>query len=357
MRVMIKNKIVDKDLSNIFETDFINWDEFRNKTILITGATGGIGSMLVRSFLFANEQSNLNIKVVGLVRDTKRAKIFFDYLSKNKNFTIVKNDITEKIKYHGKVDYIIHCANNTSSRSFVETPVETMEVAFCGTKNILEFAETKKVKSMVFLSSMEVYGFIEGSEKTQSEDDLGYLELLNVRNSYPIGKRAAETLCYSFFKEKNVPVKIARLAQTVGANVDYNDSRVYALFARSIVEKKDIVLNTKGNTIRSYCYITDVISGFLLLLQKGKNGEVYNIANEEATSSIRGIAERLVNKYPNSKLVFNINNTGIFPKETVWALKTDKIKALGWKPYVSLDDAYARLINAFSELKDKENER
>lgn len=361
MRVMIKNKIVNKDLSNIFETDFINWDEFRNKTILITGATGGIGSMLVRSFLFANEQSNLNIKVIGLVRDPKRAKIFFDYLSKNKNFKLVKNDITEKIKYNGKVDYIVHCANNTSSRSFVEKPVETIEVAFCGTKNILEFAEIKKVKSIVFLSSMEVYGFIEGSEKTQNEDDLGYLELLNVRNSYPIGKRAAETLCHSFFKEKNVPVKIARLAQTFGANIDYNDSRVYAQFARSIVEKKDVVLKTTGNSIRSYCYITDVITGIILLLQKGENGEAYNIANEEATSSIRVIAEMLVNKYPNSKLVFNINDTGIFPQETVWALKANKIKALGWKPCISKEKMYDRIINSFykqlNAINNKSNEK
>lgn len=347
MPVMIKNDIVDKDLSDIYQSDFINWEEFRNKTVLISGVTGGIGSMAVRSFLFANEKAGLNIEVIGLVRNIKKAKIFFEDLTENKNFKLVKNDITEKINYNGKVDYIIHCANNTSSRSFVEMPVETMEVAFCGTKNILEFAENKKVKSLVFLSSMEIYGFIEGKDKTQSENDLGSLELLNVRNSYPIGKRAAETLCCSFFKEKTVPVKIARLAQTVGANVDYNDSRVYAYFARNIVEKKDIVLNTTGNTIRSYCYITDVITGILLLLQKGENGEAYNIANEEATSSIKNIAKMLVNKYPDSKLVFNINDTGIFPKETVWALKTDKIKALGWKPYVSQEKMYANLINSF----------
>lgn len=353
MRVMVKNNITEKDLSNIYETNFINWNEFQGKTILITGATGGIGSMLVRSLLFVNKRENFHIKVIGLVRDIQRAKIFFSDLVKDKNFKLVKNDITKKIKYSQKVDYIIHCANNTSSRSFVEMPVETMEVAFCGTKNVLEFAENKKVKSLVFLSSMEIYGFIEGADKTQSENDLGSLELLNVRNSYPIGKRAAETLCHSFYKEKNVPVKIARLAQTVGANFDYNDSRVYAYFARNIVEKKDIVLNTTGNTIRSYCYITDVITGIILLLQKGENGEAYNIANEEATSSIKNIAQMLVNKYPDSKLVFNINDTGIFPKETVWALKTDKIQAFGWKSYVNTENMYSRLINSFYKQPKK----
>lgn len=357
MQVMIKNDIVDKDLSDIYQADFINWGEFRNKTVLITGVTGGIGSMAVRSFLFANEKAGLDIEVIGLVRNIKKAKIFFEDLTENKNFKLVKNDITEKIKYNGKVDYIIHCANNTSSRSFVEMPVETMEVAFCGTKNVLEFAENKKVKSLVFLSSMEIYGFIEGADKTQSENDLGSLELLNVRNSYPIGKRAAETLCCSFFKEKNVPVKIARLAQTIGANVDYNDSRVYAYFARNIVEKKDIVLNTTGNTILSYCYITDVITGIILLLQKGVNGEAYNIANEEATSSIKNIAQMLVNKYPDSKLVFNINDTGIFPKETVWALKTDKIQAFGWKSYVSKEKMYDNLINSFYKQFDAANNK
>jgi len=352
MRTMIKNAIVNKDLAQIYETDFINWNEFKNKTIFITGATGGIGSLLIRSLLFADEKCNLNLRVIGLVRNVQKAKNFFDNLTKNKHFKLVIGDVTKEIKCNKKIDYIIHCANNTSSRSFVEKPVETMEVAFCGTKNVLDFAKNKNVKSFVFLSSMEVYGFIDDENKKLSEKDLGSLELLNVRNSYPMGKRAAETLCLSYFNEKKVPVKIARLAQTVGANVNYDDSRVYAQFARSIVEKKDIVLNTTGNTIRSYCYITDVVTGILLLLQKGQNGESYNIANEQATSRIKDIAEMLVNKYPNSELVFNIGDTSIFPKETVWALNTEKIKALGWKADVSLEKMFTNLINSFYRQKD-----
>lgn len=354
MQVMIKNTIVNKDLIQIFETEFINWNDFKSKTILITGATGSIGSLLIRSLLFADKKSKLNLKVIGLVRNMQRAKIFFDDLVKNKHFKLVLNDVTKKIKYNDKVDYIIHCANNTSSRSFVETPVETMEIAFCGTKNVLEFAKIKKVKSIVYLSSMEIYGHIKNTEPSQKESDLGHLELLNVRNSYPVSKRAAETLCYSYYKEKNVPVKIARLAQTIGANIDYNDSRVYAQFARSIVEKKDIILNTTGNTIRSYCYITDVITGIFLLLQRGKNGTAYNIANEDAIFKIRDIAEMLTNKYPNSKLVFDIVDTNIFPKETVWALNTERIKSMGWKPAISLEKMFTNLINSFYRQKYKD---
>lgn len=118
---------------------------------------------------------------------------------------------------------------------------------------------------------MEVYGFIKSADKLQSEEYLGSLELLNVRKSYPMGKRATETLCYCFFKEKNIPVKIVHLAQTIGTNIDYDVLVVYAHFARSIVEKRDIILSAYGNTRKSYCYITNTIIAILLLLQKIMN--------------------------------------------------------------------------------------
>lgn len=350
---LVNNSIVNKDVRDVLDNRAIDWNYFKNSTVYITGATGGIGSFLVSCFAKADEEKNLNIKILAGVRNKEKAKTLFKGILKHSTLKLVINDITEDIKYRGKVDFIIHCANNTSSRSFVEKPIETMNIAIDGTKKVLEFAKQKAVKSMVYLSSMEVYGEI--TENTPLKEDMvGKVELMNARSSYPIGKRTAETICFLNAKELGTPVKIARLAQIIGANVDYNDSRVYAQFARSIVEKKDIVLNTTGETIRSYCYITDAVTGILTLLQKGENGEAYNIANKEATVKIRDIAEKLCNKHPNTNLVFDIKETTAFFKETIWALDTTKIESLGWQATTSIDQMYARLIESFyKQLNNK----
>ncbi len=347
MAIMVKNKITNLDIKNVYLNSNIDWEKFRNKVIYITGSTGVIGSFVIRCLLYANKQADLNIKVIAAVRDIVAAAEFFkNEKVDRKTFKLFKSDVINEIKYKGKVDFIIHAASNTSSSSFVEKPVETFNIAVKGTENILNFAKKKSAESIVYLSSMEVYGNI-NEPKLLKESELGTLDLNEARSSYPMGKRAAENLCYSYAKEYEVPVKVVRLAQVIGSNVAYDDSRVYAQFARSIVENRDIVLNTTAETTRSYCYITDVVTGILTVLTKGLNGECYNIANEESSYKICDIAKSLCEKYQSSKLIFNIKESSQYYKETHWVLDNTKLKSLGWKAEIKLKNAYGKLINSF----------
>ena len=159
--------------------------------------------------------------------------------------------------YSDSVDYIIHGASATSSKYFVSNPVETIYTALDGTSNILKFATEKKINGMVYLSSLEVYGTPEKDADLITENDYGYIEPLSVRSSYSEGKRMVECLCASYAHEYSVPVKIARLSQTFGPGVAYEDGRVFAEFARCALEQRDIVLHTQGHTVRSYCYTKD----------------------------------------------------------------------------------------------------
>ena len=331
------------DTKAIVDSEFIDWEKFQNTTILITGATGFIGTQIVLSLAKASMEYNLNTKIILLVRSKEKAKnIFYEQL-KFANIKLLQQDINKKIKYHENVDYIIHTASNTSSKSFVDTPVETISTTIDGTKNILEFAKEKKVKSIVFLSSMEVYGEI-NSETPLKEDDLGKLELQNERNSYPQAKRLAENLCYSYFKEYNIPVKTARLCQIIGANIPYNDSRVFAQFARNVIEKKDIVLFTDGSTTRNYCYITDCVTAIFTILQKGKSGESYNVANQEAICSIKEIAENLL-RNTDLKIKYETLKSNIYPSNCKLFLSTDKLRTLGWQAQVSLEEMLSKLVD------------
>ena len=150
-----RTKAEELDTKAIVNSEFINWDFFKNSVILITGGTGLIGSHIIKSILYANETYETNIKIIALVRNKKKAESIFNC---PKELKLIVQNIEEPVKYRGKVDYIIHAASNTSSESFVKYPVETLDTILHGTKNILEFARKKKVKSLVYISSMEVYG-------------------------------------------------------------------------------------------------------------------------------------------------------------------------------------------------------
>ena len=345
---MIKNIITDLDIETVYINSPINWERFKDKIFYITGSTGVIGSFIIRCLLYANKQSNLNLKVIAAVRNIDTAINFFNQKEVQlEALELYKSDVINELDYSGKVDYIIHAASNTSSASFVEKPVETFNVAVKGTENILNFAKEKSVESIVYLSSMEAYGNIL-EPRYLKETDLGDLDITKVRSSYPMGKRAAEVLCYSYAQEYEVPIKVVRLAQVIGSNVPYNDTRVYAQFARSIIEKRDIVLNTKAEAIRSNCYITDAVTGILTVLINGENGECYNLANDYY-SSISEIAQKLSLKFSSTNVVFNLNEQNKYPPDTHWILDTSKLKSLGWNAMINLEEMYNRLIKSFKE--------
>lgn len=343
-----KNKIEQLDTREIIESKYINWEFFQNKTVLVTGATGLIGTQIVKALLYANEELRTNINIIALARNKNKVNTIFGNTQCDK-IKFIYQDIEKRLNYSRKVDYIIHTANSTSSASFVNKPVETISSIVQGTKNILDFARKVKAKSIVYLSSMEVYGEIPVSrQEPLTENEYGYVDILKPRSSYQEGKRTAECLCSAYAHEYGVPVKIARLAQTIGAGVDYNDNRVFAQFARNIVEQQDIVLKTKGETIRSYCYITDAVTAILSMLEKGNNGESYNVANPETTCSIMDMAKMLCEKYPSSKLVVNVDDRN-FPSTTKYYLSTTKYhNKSGWNAIVDLKEAYSRLISSFT---------
>ena len=199
---------------------------------------------------------------------------------------------------------------------------------------------------MVYVSSIEYYGQ-NSNDKIITEDFLGYLDMSSTRSAYPMGKRAAEYLCFSFAKEYGVPVKIARLTQTFGVGVSKEDNRVFAQFARSIINKDNIVMHTKGESAKPYCYTIDCVSALLFILMKGKIGEPYNVANQSTYISIRKLAEFLRDNFcPTVKVIVEEHPELGYAPVTKLHLSTDKLMRLGWKPQVNLKDMFKRLINS-----------
>lgn len=329
--------VLDEDIDNIIK-DF-DFSCFKNKSVLITGATGLIGKLCVKSLVKASQ----NTKIYALIRNKEKAlKIF----GQNSGIEFVVQDINDEIKLNEKIDYIIHGASATSSAYFVQNPVETIQTAINGTTNILEFACKNKCESMVYLSSLEVYG--SDCDENTTENSYGYIDILNPRSSYSESKRLVETLCISYGSEYNVPVKIARLSQTFGAGVEITDNRVFAQFCKSVINKENIVLHTIGDTKRNYCYTTDSIRGIFTILTKGKNLNAYNVANKNTYISIADMAKSLENE--NTKVVFEIDdkNRGYNPTVKI-CLNSSKLEELGWNAKVDLAQMFERTIKSLKE--------
>ncbi|MCR5272437.1 MAG: NAD-dependent epimerase/dehydratase family protein [Lachnospiraceae bacterium] len=349
------NKTVQSDINEVLNEYGINWQEFKGKTWAITGATGLIGRLLVATLVAANKEYKLDMKVAAFVRNESKANAMFDEFIRDKEesgLEIVVQDITEPVSGDvPQADYIIHTASVTASKQMVEQPVETILTAIEGTKNVLEYAARKATTKVVYLSSMEVYGSVEGKTESVKEEDLGYIEVLNVRSGYPEGKRLCECLCASYAKEKGVHVKIVRLSATFGAGIDDNENRVFAQFARSTLKGEDIVLHTTGEKANCYCYTTDAIAGIIAVLLSGEDAQAYNICNMDTFCSIKEMAEVFASetKYGKTGVVIDIpedvSKLGYAPA-SVLKLNSEKAMSLGWTPKVDMKEMSRRLMES-----------
>lgn len=343
------DRCLQEDLELIVKSN-IPINSIANSTILITGATGLVGTQLVRVLACYNRIKKTNIKILALVRNEEKARSIYGELLDRANIMLVNADITEKIKIDDKIDYIFHCASITTSKIMILQPVETILIAVEGTKNLLELAREKNVKSFVYVSSMEVYGSFESINKPVTESELGYINPLKVRSNYPESKRLCENMCVAYLSEYGVPVKIARLAQTFGAGVLAGENRVFAQFARCVIKNENIVLHTLGKSEGNYCYLRDTIKALIILLIKGKDGEAYNISNEAAHITIIDMAKMVSQRIAKGKIevLFDIPESNVFgyAADTKLKLDSSKMQNLGWKPEVGLEEAYIRLINS-----------
>ncbi|MBP5437476.1 MAG: NAD(P)-dependent oxidoreductase [Treponema sp.] len=347
---MVKSNILNEDFANIASRyDFL---ALKNKSVFVTGSTGLLGSQLVLFMDYLNQTKNFGINIYALCRSEEKAKkVFADSFLR---IHCVFGDVLNLPSISDSIDYVVHGASITASKEFINHAVETIDVAVNGTLNLLRFANEKKVKSFVYLSSMEAFGVTDGKGQVR-EEDLGYIDISSPRSSYMESKRMCENLCACFASEYGLDVKSIRLAQVFGVGIDYNDTRVAAYFARSVIEGTDIVLKTEGKTKRPILYSSDAISAILTVLLKGVKGNVYTAANPETLMSIRETAEIIIERIACNAIRLTFDIKEVPPEYSPnlnlnLNLNVDKLVALGWKPDIGLLEAYERLIAGMKEI-------
>lgn len=342
-----ENQFVVEDLKNVAADKVISWDKLNNKSVLVTGATGLIGSLLVKALLYSADNNGADITIGAFIRNKDKAdKVLGNLKKDHPNLVYEIGDLSDGLNLSRRYDYIIHAASATGSKDFIEKPVETILTTIESTKNFLKYAKENTIDSMVYISSMEVYGEI--PHETVKEEDFGLLNWMNLRSSYPQSKRLAETLCLSYCSEYGVPVKIVRPTLTFGPGVSKEDNRVFAQFARAVINKTDITLLTKGGTKRDYLYTADAVKGILTILLSGKNGEAYNLSNQDSYCTILEMAQMccgLANNEISVKFDLDPEKSKCYPKEQKIQLNNSKYQALNNSSKTSIKDIYIKLIS------------
>lgn len=349
----MKNEIDETIASDFGAISPELFKKLNGKRILVTGATGLVGSSLIRYLLLANMRYDLKIHPIAAVRSEEKARaIFLPYTAGGDVETVVCDfaDVHE-LSVPGPIDYVVHAAAITTSRLMVTRPVEVIQTSVDGTQVMLNLAHRKQAR-FLYISSMEVYGTMDTSVAT-TEDMLGTIGISSVRSGYPESKRLCELMCRSYLAEYGTDIVIARLAQTFGAGVMPGDNRVFMQFARSAMSREDIVLKTEGLSEGNYVYISDAIAALLTLLTNGKSGEAYNVCNEETHTTIREMAHLVsdVVSRGKSKVIIAVEDRGTsgYAQDAHLTLSSKKLQELGWKPVVDLAESYRRLTRYMSE--------
>ena len=314
-------------------------DKLRKAKILITGANGLIASSLAEMLYMISEKENLDVELYLLCRSEERGKARFKNLL-GKNVHLLVQDVAEPLFTDVCFNFIVHAASSAHPDAFNTVPVDVMKANLFGTYNLLEYARKHKGCRFMFVSSSEIYGENFDGIELFHEDTLGKIDPAKFRSCYPESKRASETMCACYTKQYGTETVMVRPAYIFGKSVIDSNKRADVYFLRQALNKNDIVMYSKGEQVRSYCYVDDCVAGLLYVLLKGAGGEVYNIGNPDGTISMHDYAQKIADM-GGVKLIYNPDTKPIgktFLQTTKLILAVDKLESLGWKAQYSIDE-------------------
>ncbi len=318
------------------------WDELAGKSILVTGATGMIGSLLTDVLIDKSE--SYGFSVIAMARNENRLNKLFGRRSKGKNIKLMSHDVT--IPFDLDYDYAFHCASNTHPMQYSADPVGTITTNVIGLQNVLE--NIKKNGRLVCISSVEIYGANRGDNDVFDEQYCGYIDPNTMRSGYNESKRLCESLCQAYKTQFGLDFVTARLSRTYGPSLRIDDTKAISQMIMNACKGEDIVLKSKGNQRFSYCYSADAVNALLFLLFNGKSGEAYNVSSNESNISLKELAE----------YICSISGTGIryeipsssekkgYSTAVRALLDTTKIKQIGWESHYTLHDGLKRTISS-----------
>lgn len=321
-----------------------------NKKILITGATGTIGSFVADALIRLNQKQRTNTRLLLAGRSIEKLQTQFGGYD---NVSFLSYNLVAPIKFNEAVDYVIHIAGNAYPAAFNGDPVGTIVGNIESTHRLLEYTRTHEGKRFLYVSSGEVYGQGDLSLEAFDETYAGYIDILSTRSCYPLSKRMTENLCVSYWKQYGLECIIVRPCHTYGPIMTTSDNRAHAQFFHSALNGENIIMKSAGTQMRSYNYVADCVSGLLSVLVKGKAGEAYNLANPQIKLTIAELAKKIA-FHERCKVMFeNPTETDIRNQSPILrqVLATEKIEKLGWNPAFNVDEGIQHTLDILKTIQ------
>lgn len=331
------------------------WERLSGRQVLVTGASGFLGSYFVRTLLSLHRLGKVSmpLRVLAMVRDTDRAAARFDDLLQEPGFQLMQWDLKSiAVPDIRRSEYVIHAASQASPRFYGIDPVGTILPNAVGTAALLEaLRQENKAEGLLFVSSSEVYGTVV-DDVSLTETHYGVVDPTAVRACYAESKRLGEALCVAWHQQYGIPTYIVRPFHTYGPGLLPEDGRVFSDFAFNVIRGQNIVMKGDGSARRAFCYVSDAVAGFFSVLLKGTPGLPYNVANPAAELSVLELAELLVGLYPGKGLVIERRNasdgTNYVPSTYVRLIPdVARLVSLGWCPSIAPGDGFRRMIEAY----------
>jgi UDP-glucuronate decarboxylase len=355
---MDKKEIINEDIKEIAEEIKDISYKLEGETILLAGGAGHLGKYLVSTFDYLNKNSlNAPCKVIVLDNFITGLK---ENVSENENIKIIQHDISKEFKAEEKIDYIIHAASLASPKFYNQFRLETINVGFLGTKNLLDLAKEKNVKSFLFFSSSEVYGDPAPEFIPTQEDYRGNVSCNGPRSCYDEPKRIGETLCVNYSDIYNIPIKIVRPFNVYGPGMRLDDGRVIPNLVSSAIQGKKIPIYGNGSQTRTFCYIADATAGWFKVLLSSENERIFNIGNDEPEIKMKLLADIILGLVGNKEasIEYKEDSMGVYGNKSDPNRRcpdlTRSRSLLNYNPKTSLVYGLKRFISwAEEELKDK----
>ncbi|HEY9760855.1 MAG TPA: NAD-dependent epimerase/dehydratase family protein [Oculatellaceae cyanobacterium] len=324
-------------------------------SILITGAGGFICSFLVDVLAAANDsQLESPCKILALDNFQSGVPERVAHLQDHPHVEFINHDLRQPFRQQSKIDYIVHGASIASPPFYRRFPLETIDVNVNGTRHLLDLCSNGS-RSMLYLSTSEVYGDPDPDFVPTPETYWGNVSCVGPRACYDESKRLAETLCTTYFRLHATPIKIVRPFNVYGPGQRIDDGRIVPDLLRAAIQRKPLVLFSNGKATRSFCYVKDAAKAILLVLMSGADGEAFNIGNDREEVTIRELAESLRRVLgPTSPPVeCKVNDDPLYLTDNPQRRCPDLTKLrkeTGFEPEISLESGLERALKSYREL-------